>query len=308
MTLPFTIEADGAALTERIRRDRARLRRLLREHGALLFRGFPVGGVAGLQPVVEALSGEVPLEYAERSSPRSSLAGNVYTSTDYPPEEEIFLHNESSYQATWPGVLYFYCDRPPETRGATPLADSRLVHRSVDPAVRAEFRDRGWMVVRNFQAPFGVPWQQAFNTADRSEVEEYCRRHRIGHEWLDGDRLRTRAVRAAVHVHPGTGEEVWFNHATFFHHTTLPADVREGLLAVLDEEDLPTNTYFGDGAPIPAATLDHLRSCYRANQVRFDWRQDDVLVVDNMLAAHAREPYTGPRRIAVAMAEPHTAP
>ncbi|WP_207945190.1 hypothetical protein, partial [Actinomadura rubrisoli] len=41
--------------------------------------------------------------------------------------------------------------------------------------------------------------------------------------------------------------EVWFNHATFFHHTTLPTDVREGLLAVLDVEDLPTNTYFGDG-------------------------------------------------------------
>ncbi|MFJ8027014.1 hypothetical protein [Streptomyces sp. NPDC096311] len=31
---------------------------------------------------------------------------------------------------------------------------------------------------------------------------------------------------------------------------------------------------------------------------------DDVLVVDNMLAAHGREPFTGPRKIAVAMAEP----
>lgn len=53
--------------------------------------------------------------------------------------------------------------------------------------------------------------------------------------------------------------------------------------------------------------MDHLRGCYRAASRRFDWRQGDVLVVDNMAAAHAREPFTGPRRIAVAMAEPSSA-
>ncbi|WP_131743033.1 TauD/TfdA family dioxygenase [Actinomadura roseirufa] len=305
MTLPHVIESGGTDLTKLIEHDRPRLREQLRVHGALLFRGFPIGGVEGFQPVVEALSGEPPLQYAERSSPRSSIKGNVYTSTDYPPDEEIFFHNESSYQDSWPRLLYFYCATPPDTQGATPLADSRLIYRAVDPAVREEFERRGWMVVRNFHAPFGVPWRQAFNTGDRAEVEEYCRRHRIECEWLADDHLRTRAVRAATHRHPDTGAPVWFNHATFFHHTTLPADVRAGLLAVLDEDDLPTNTYFGDGGPIPAATLDHLRDCYRAHQVRFDWRQDDVLVIDNMLTAHAREPYTGPRRIAVAMAETH---
>ncbi|TDD94817.1 TauD/TfdA family dioxygenase [Actinomadura rubrisoli] len=303
--LPFVVEAEGPDLTKLIEHDRPRLRGLLREHGAILFRGFPIGGVDGFQPVVEALSGEPPLEYAERSSPRSAIKGNVYTSTDYPPDEEIFLHNESSYQLSWPRFLYFCCVRPPETQGATPLADSRLILRSVDPAVREEFDRRGWMVVRNFQAPFGIPWQQAFNTDDRSAVEEYCRDHGIEYEWRGDDHLRTRAVRKTTHRHPETGAEVWFNHATFFHHTTLPTDVREGLLAVLDVEDLPTNTYFGDGGAIPPATLDHLRSCYRSNTVRFDWRQDDILVIDNMLTAHAREPYTGPRRIAVAMAEPY---
>ena len=52
----------------------------------------------------------------------------------------------------------------------------------------------------------------------------------------------------------------------------------------------------------------HLRDCYRAEQRRFDWQQRDVLIVDNMLAAHAREPFTGPRKIAVAMAEPSSGP
>ena len=305
--LPYVMEAgpEGQSLIGLIERDRLGLRRTLAKYGAILFRGFAVGGIGGFQPIVEAFSGQPPLPYAERSSPRRSIQGNVYTSTDYSADEEIFLHNESSYQITWPRLLAFYCARPPETLGATPLADSRTVLRAIHPDVREDFVRRGWMVVRNFNERFGVPWQQAFGTEDRREVETYCRRHGIEVEWRDDGRLRTRAVRAAVHVHPDTGEQVWFNHATFFHHTTLPDEVREGLLAILGEDGLPTNTYFGDGGRIEAETLDHLRSCYRSNLVRFDWRQDDVLMIDNMLASHGREPFTGPRRIAVAMAENH---
>jgi alpha-ketoglutarate-dependent taurine dioxygenase len=71
-------------------------------------------------------------------------------------------------------------------------------------------------------------------------------------------------------------------------------------------EGLPANTYYGDGGEIPADVMDHLRAAYRAASVRFDYQRDDVLVVDNMTAAHGREPFTGPRKIAVAMAEAHT--
>jgi alpha-ketoglutarate-dependent taurine dioxygenase len=37
--------------------------------------------------------------------------------------------------------------------------------------------------------------------------------------------------------------------------------------------------------------------------VAFPWQKGDILMVDNMLAAHGREPFTGPRKIMVAMAE-----
>ncbi len=100
---------------------------------------------------------------------------------------------------------------------------------------------------------------------------------------------------------------MWFNHITFFHVTTLPEDVQEGLLALFGEDGLPTNTYYGDGGRIPDDVMAHLRSCYEKCRVRFDWQRDDILVVDNMLSSHGREPFTGDRKIAVAMAEPHTA-
>ncbi|MBL1108832.1 TauD/TfdA family dioxygenase [Streptomyces sp. 5-8] len=303
--LPVVVEGDGGPPAARLHADREALRAALRERGALLLRGFGVRGPDDFADAVRALSGE-PLPYTERSSPRSVIKGNVYTSTDYPPGEEIFLHNENSYQASWPLTLYFHCVRPPQTRGATPLADTRRVLAAVDDEVREEFTRRGWMVVRNYGDLVGLPWQEAFGSDDRAHVERYCRERGITAQWLAGGALRTRAVRAAVHRHPATGEPVWFNHATVFHATTLPKHVRLGLLEMLGEENLPSQTYYGDGAAIPDDVLDHLRACYRGASTRFDYRTDDILVIDNMLVAHGREPFTGPRRIAVAMAEPHT--
>jgi alpha-ketoglutarate-dependent taurine dioxygenase len=305
-TLPFVQEChpDGRPLHEVITAEQPRLRGLLATHGALLFRGYPVRDVPAFEAVVRAFSGE-PLTYSERSSPRHSIKGNVYTSTDYPKDEEIFLHNENSYQAVWPRVVFFYCDREPDSLGATPLADVRRVYQAIDPVVREEFERRGWMVVRNYRPRFGVSWPEVFGTDDRSEVERYCADRGMIAEWPGKDHLRTKATRKATYVHPDTGEKVWFNHITFFHHTSLDEDLQDGLLAMLGEEGLPANTYYGDGEPIPAEVVAHLRECYRAQSRRFSWRHRDVLLVDNMLAAHGREPFTGPRKIAVAMGEAH---
>ncbi|MEU2147978.1 TauD/TfdA family dioxygenase [Streptomyces globisporus] len=299
----YEAPAPGIPVAEFIESNRPAIRAALHSRGAVLLRGFDVAGVDGFNGSVHALSGTPPLTYAERSSPRSTIKGQVYTSTDYPADEEIFLHNENSYQAVWPQALYFYCIEPAHTLGATPLADIRQVFRAIDPDVREEFTRRRWRVVRNFHEDFGVPWQQAFNTDDRAAVTAYCEGKGLGVEWTAGG-LRTTAIRDAVHRHPVTGEDVWFNHITFFHVSTVAPDVREGLQEIFADEDLPTNSYYGDGAPIPDDVVAHLRQCYRDASTRFDWQRHDILVVDNMLAAHAREPFTGPRRIAVAMAEP----
>ncbi|MFE0459604.1 TauD/TfdA family dioxygenase [Kitasatospora sp. NPDC058965] len=305
--LPLVLEGAGEPIAGHVREHRKEIRAQLREHGAVLLRGFQVDGVDGFGAVVRELSGE-PLTYSERSSPRQLIKDNVYTSTEYPPQEEIFAHNENSYQAVWPQLLYFYCVEPPLTQGATPLSSTRELYRTIDPAVREEFERRRWSVVRNYGGGVGLSWTEAFNTEDRAEVEERCAAQGIEAEWVGAAGLRTRAVRDAVHRHPLTGEPVWFNHATFFHVSTLPEQLRYGLEAMYKPDELPSNTYYGDGGEIPEEVLDHLRECYRAASTRFDYRRDDVLVLDNMLTTHAREPFTGPRKIAVAMAEPSNGP
>jgi hypothetical protein len=42
---------------------------------------------------------------------------------------------------------------------------------------------------------------------------------------------------------------------------------------------------------------------YEACAVRFDWQKGDVILLDNMLVAHARDPFEGPRKIVVAMGD-----
>lgn len=302
--LPLVIGAEAPTdqLNDLLSARRVELRAALREHGAVLFRGFRVGGVDGFEGAVRWLSGE-PLAYEERSSPRSTIKGRVYTSTEYPAHEEIFFHNENSYRSAWPMTLYFHCVQAPLDRGATPLSDTRAVLRTLDPSVLKEFTRRRWMVVRNFGSDFGLPWQEALGTDSRAEADRFCAANGVEAEWLADGRLRTRSVREAVHRHPETGEAVWFNHAAIFHLSSLSRDVRDGMREMFDEEDLPNNSYFGDGGPIPDEVMAHVRDCYRAAATRFDYREDDVLVVDNMLTAHGREPFTPPRRIAVAMAE-----
>ena len=110
----------------------------------------------------------------------------------------------------------------------------------------------------------------------------------------------------AIRKHPRTGEAVWFNHATPFisRHWTLRT--REGLLAEFRDEDLPNNTYYGDGSPIEAAVLDELREAYQQEMISFSWQQGDLLMLDNMFTALTRARYVGPRQVLVAMAEPIT--
>ena len=80
--------------------------------------------------------------------------------------------------------------------------------------------------------------------------------------------------------------------------------LREVLLEEFAEEDLPTNTYYGDGSRIEPEVLEELREAYRQETIAFPWQAGDVMVLDNILTAHGRGPYSGPRKILVTMADP----
>ena len=132
----------------------------------------------------------------------------------------------------------------------------------------------------------------------------YCEHNHIAHEWVGSDQLRTVQRRSAIIRHPGTGEETWFNHTVFWNEWALDADVREVFVEDLGHDNLPFNTAYGDGEPISREDVETIDEAYRQATVRETWRPGDVLIVDNILAAHARESFKGQRRIVVTMGDP----
>jgi alpha-ketoglutarate-dependent taurine dioxygenase len=274
-------------------------------HGGILFRGFDLEGLGAFDEYLRGTGVEL-INYMESATPRTLVREKIYTSTEYPSHQSIALHNELSTSTVFPMKIWFFCVEPPEAGGETPIADVRKVYGRLDPGVRERFERKGWMLVRNYGEGFGIPWQKSFHTSDRREVEEYCRHHDVEAEWKEDGGLRTRQVRSAVARHPKTREPLWFNHVAFWHISSPEPQVREGMLAAFALEDLPYNTYYGDGSPIEDSVVAELREAYRLETVKFGWRRGDLLMLDNMLVAHGRTPFTGPRKLLTAMGEPNS--
>jgi alpha-ketoglutarate-dependent taurine dioxygenase len=270
----------------------------------VLFRGFGVDGSDGFRSFARGF-GHPLLGYEFGSTPRSRVGDGVYSSTEYPAHQHIPLHNEQSYARDWPLKIWFHCAIAAARGGETPIADSRQVYRRVDPAIRRRFAERGVLYVRNYGNGLDVPWQRVFDTGDRAAVEAYCRAHAIEFAWTDDGELRTWQVAQAVAHHPRSREPVWFNQAHLFHVSALEPAVREALLDAVEPDRLPRNACYGDGSAIEDSVLHDIRAVYAELQVVFPWQTGDVLMLDNMLVAHGRTPFTGPRKVIVAMAEAH---
>jgi len=300
--LPVLIEpaAEGVDLIGWAAGHRAELDAKLLAHGGILLRGFDVAGPEQFQRFAAEVYGEL-LDYKERAAPRVEVSKGVYTSTEFPPDQWIPLHHEMSYAHHWPRRILFYCDLPPQERGRTPIVRASRLMARLDPGIRERFLARKVMYVRNYGEGVDMSWQDAFQTTDRAAVEEYCGQAGMTAEWRPGDRLRTRTVRHAVMSHPETGEVIWFNHAHMFHSSNLPAEVREALREQFQDDELPRNAFYGDGTPIESSILEEIRQAYLDASLLFPWRKGDILILDNFLMAHGREPFSGPRRILVSL-------
>ncbi len=281
----------------------ARIEETLTCVGAMLLKRTSLNTPEKLEEFARLTSAEIP-DFKEESSPRTAVGGRVLTSTDYPSRYPIQFHNEYSYAVRWPMKLYFCCFQPPDSAGETPISDTRVVLSNMRPATREMFERKGVLYVRNYRPNAGVSWQRAFATDDRAVVERICAESGIECEWRSGGVLRTRQYGSAVVTHPKTGQPVWFNHAFFFNVRAIePPSLRAAFLKDPADDPLSTNTLFGDGTPIGADTIEELRALYTGAAVQNPWEAGDLLIIDNMLSAHARSAFKGKRNIVVVMAD-----
>lgn len=300
--LPLLVEPafPGVDLAAWAMANRARVEEWLVRHGAILFRGFSISAPEPFERLALSVSRRLFKENGEHTA----VSGNIYTPVFYSPDKKLLWHNENSFNREWPTKILFCCAAPAARGGETPLVDSRAVYQRLDPRVREPFESKGVLYMRHCGVGVGLDWQTVFRTDDRAEVERRCTEDGFEVLWKDGGSvLRTRCWRPAVVRHGITGEVSWFNQAQHWHIACLDADTRDALRVLLSDDDFPRHCYYGDGSPIPDADMEHILDVYRELEVSFPWQTGDVVLVDNVLVAHARNPFQGERKILVALGD-----
>lgn len=304
--LPIVYEAPTEIdLPGWVRLNSESLRETLREHAAILLRS---PSKPDFGATVQAFSDSL-VDYRGGAAIRSRVDRETYTASEYPAELEIRLHSEFCYSNDWPMLLFFHCaEIEPGRGGQTPIADNRRVLAEMPEEVRRQFVERGLTYMRGYG--YNRTWQRSYETDSREDVEALCAAEDRRCEWVGDGLLRTYETRPACAVHPLTGEPVWFNYAHGFHISRMDDHIREALSTSSEDTDdrlWPNNVFWGDGSEIDHAIVEAANEVVRRNAIQFDWEVGDTLIVDNMLCAHGRRPYSGRRRILLKMAESYRA-
>ena len=290
----------------------AALREQVTRSGVVLIRGFDIATPEAFRALCQAIEPALK-PYAGGDSPRTGLADNVYTSTEYDASLEVLLHNELSYARWSPGIVFFGCLVPADEGGETPVADGRQIYHALPASLRERFESRGVCYLQHLWDGDGEPgvdksWQATFETTDRRAVEACLEQSGMSLEWTAFG-LRTRAPQSAVVSHPVTGEKCWWNQADQWHRALASVKTSFGAgddprfdPTTAGEATLGNHVTYGDGGEIDVADLEAIRAVNRSVEIVFPWQAGDVMVIDNILMMHGRKPYRGRRSIVVAMA------
>ncbi|WP_394750400.1 TauD/TfdA family dioxygenase [Spongiimicrobium salis] len=274
-------------------------------HGAIKFRGVAIDSIDSFQEITHSISTKF-LSYIDGNSPRTKLTGSVYTSTEYDASQKITMHNELSYSKKWPGKIFFSCITPAQMGGETLLADSRTILQKMDKEIVSEIGRKGVTYVRNLHGGTGMgpSWMDTFETNDKQELENYCTSYDIDFSWKENDLLHVKQSSKGILQHRTTNESVWFNQIDQFHPLHLGDELYETMLLMYESpENFPMYVTYGDGTIIPSEVIQKILETIEIVTVAPQWDRNELLMVDNELIAHGRNPFKGDRKVVVAMSE-----
>ncbi|MDQ2837209.1 MAG: TauD/TfdA family dioxygenase [Actinomycetota bacterium] len=300
---PPILEAGSTDLDSWLIEHAGRLETLLADAGAVIVRGLDLTDLVQFRLLAQRICS--PLMSSNKEHRAVDGADDVQTPVEFPATEKLLWHTENSFNLEWPTRLAFGCQTRAERGGDTPTVDGRAVLAGMSPELRDRFTAHGITYLRRLGLDVGLDWRQLYLTEDRRQVEELCRASDTEFEWsADGEMLTTWQTRPAVVRHPGTGEPVWVGQPLHWHPAALTGTLRHDLAELYGEQNLPRTCVLGNGDPIPDAFIEDLIALCAQHEDTVPWQTGDVMVVDNLLRAHARNPYQGERTLLVAVGAP----
>ncbi|WP_394617104.1 TauD/TfdA family dioxygenase [Lentzea sp. JNUCC 0626] len=267
-------------------------------HGAVLVHDLPIALPDDLARAREAL-GVAVHRPTEAFNHRTDFGNGVQAPISWPAERSICCFQECSYSTTFPSVVLTACITPPES-GQAHLSDTRRIPDHLPARLVDHVRAKGWAMSRVFHDGFGLSAQDAFFAADRAGLEKSLGALDIDYDWLPGGSLRTTRRRPGVVRHPVTGEECWFNQLVFLNSKSLDPGERL-VMANAFGEDLPMDTFFGDGSTLPEEDWTAIYRAYESTTTEVTWRRGDLLITDNVITAQGRSSFEGSHEFLVSL-------
>lgn len=297
-----SLQAQGGILTQKLTR-----------HGTLLFRGLPIHNAQDFSKFTHAF-GWKPHEIIGIVVDRPVLAPNVAPANEAPKEVLIYNHNESPQVPHAPEYIFFYGHRVPEIGGETPISSSvelfhraqqeipEFIHELAEKGILSKVTykwDRQYVGGSTLRQSFGKEIQDGDDEAtQRTKIEAQIARYGRGKyttwEWQDDGSIVLSHRLPAIRTQPQT------NLPTLF--TGLAAYYKNVLTNADNARKNVTQQLFGDGTPIPENYLAHLAKITDEIRVLHKWQRGDVLVYDNIIAQHGRQPWQGEQADRVVMA------
>ncbi|QKX56949.1 uncharacterized protein TRUGW13939_04057 [Talaromyces rugulosus] len=297
---------------------------LLTNHGAILFRGFPLKDAADLTKFIKAFKLPHPHEEVGLSGKRRTVGDIVKTANEEPPHIKFYYHNEYGRSAHFPGILFFFSEVVPEQGGQTPLLSTIELYDKLQdelPEFVKALIAKGITGRQYYPAKedpdsvkIGWNWQDSFGfdikegdslDTQRRKVENVLEtRLQAKAEWQPNGALHVLQHLPAFRRIVSTGQIVPFNGLGGVYGRQRD---REALLppykGVDDNYHLPTT--YGDGSEIPHEYLERLLEI--SDQIGFlvPWKEGDVALIDNYTVQHARSPWVGERSLLVSLWDSH---
>lgn len=287
--------------------------------GALVLKGLQIKTAAEFSELVLATNWSFQ-DYVGGVTKRPEVAPKVQPASAEDPAVSMEYHNDGSFGARPPVVIFLYCQLPPTVGGQALLYDSRGVFQTLKkdyPLLLQELRDRKiryytfYPDASKFDGEITLSLQDAFfkKCGDAGNftlaIEEYLTATKYGFEWTSSG-LKTWYIRDPVTAHPVHGEETWFNQVTAMHCSVFDNHPAYASLHRPEDErskscemhgSMQFHTSFGDGDEIPIDVIDTLRRVQWDNAVAFDFSSGDVAVLDNYFVGHGRLSFEPPREL-----------